>query len=55
MTAEGAGRVENHCKVFGGAETMYVQSRHTATLQVTNVSAMASLGIRNNYEAKPED
>lgn len=40
---------------FGGAETVYVQSQHTATLQMTNVSAMASLGIKNNYETKPED
>lgn len=46
---------ERHCEVLEGAETVYVQSQHTATLQVTNVWARASLGIRNNYEAKPED
>lgn len=45
---------ESHCKVSKWLKQYVSHSQHTAVLQVTNVLAAASPGIKNNYQPKPE-
>lgn len=45
---------ENHGKVSRRRQPRVFHSQYTAVLQVTNVSAAASPGIKTNYQPKPE-
>lgn len=45
---------ENHCKVSKWLKQCVFHSQRTAGLQVTNVLAAASPGIKNRYQMKPE-
>lgn len=50
-----AGRVgADLCKVTKWLKQCVFHSQHTVILQVTNVLAAASPGIKNNYQPKPE-
>lgn len=45
---------KNQCKVPKWLKQCVFHSHHTVVLQVTNVLATASPGVKNNYQPKPE-